>query len=256
MKKDSLGDRMKEYENISKTKLMSRTPVILRLDGKSFHTFTKGMKRPFDDILIKTMQETMKYLCENIQGCILGYTQSDEITLVLQDWAKLNTNAWFDYEAQKMCSVGASMCTLAFNEKYSEIVDDIFETTMALHSDEARLYFSKENKAMFDCRCFNLPFEEVANNLIWRQQDATRNSILSLAQSLYTHKEIQGIKCNKLQDKMLTEKDVNWNDLSIVKKRGTCCIKKYGKWILDIEIPIFTQDREYVENLLKVEERE
>ena len=106
---DDLGRRMKEYyEQIPKTKLMRRTPVIIRIDGKAFHSFTKGFKRPFDDVLIESMQKTMKYLCENIQGCVLGYHQSDEISLVLIDYQKLTSDAWFDYEVQKICSVAAN----------------------------------------------------------------------------------------------------------------------------------------------------
>lgn len=113
MTRDDLGDRMKDYyESRSKTRLTRRMPVIIRLDGKAFHTFTKGFKKPFDMIMVKAMQETMKYLCENIQGCVLGYTQSDEITLVLVDYNKLDTGAWFDYDVQKLCSVSASMATL------------------------------------------------------------------------------------------------------------------------------------------------
>ena len=119
--RDSLGTRMKTYyEEVPKFRLYRRTPVAIRIDGKAFHTFTRGMKRPFDDILIETMQQTMKYLCENIQGCVLGYTQSDEITLILIDYKKLTSSAWFDYEVQKMCSIAASMATMAFNKFFSE----------------------------------------------------------------------------------------------------------------------------------------
>lgn len=119
MTRDDLGDRMKDYyESRSKTRLTRRMPVIIRLDGKAFHTFTKGFKKPFDMIMVKAMQETMKYLCENIQGCVLGYTQSDEITLVLIDYQNLNSDAWFDYEVQKLCSVSASMATFAFNRAF------------------------------------------------------------------------------------------------------------------------------------------
>lgn len=114
---DDLGKRMKEYyEQISKTKLMRRCPVVLRIDGRAFHTFCRSFNKPFDDILVKTMQDTMKYLCENIEGCVLGYTQSDEISLLLIDYKKLDTAAWFDYEVQKLCSISASMATLAFNK--------------------------------------------------------------------------------------------------------------------------------------------
>ena len=90
MDKTTIGNRMKNnYENITRYYLTRRMPVIIRIDGKAFHTFTRGFKKPFDDVLVKTMQDTMKYLCENIQGCVLGYTQSDEISLVLTDYAEL-----------------------------------------------------------------------------------------------------------------------------------------------------------------------
>lgn len=115
MRNDNLGDRMKTYENVTRMHLTRRMPVICRLDGKAFHSFTRGLKKPFDDILVKTMQDTMKYLCENIQGCVLAYTQSDEITLVLVDYQNQDSCAWFDNNIQKMTSVSASMATMAFN---------------------------------------------------------------------------------------------------------------------------------------------
>ena len=120
---DELGKRMKSYyESVPKTKLMRRTPVAIRLDGRSFHTFTRGFQKPFDEVLGRAMRETMKYLCENIQGCVLGYTQSDEITLILVDYKNLNSSAWFDYEVQKMCSISASMATMAFNKFFEQNV--------------------------------------------------------------------------------------------------------------------------------------
>ena len=114
-KNDSLGDRMKRYEGVSRNFLTRRVPVVIRLDGKAFHTFTRGMKKPFDRILMNAMQETMKCLCKNVQGCVFGYTQSDEITLVLTDYATIKTDAWFGYNVHKMTSIAASMATLAFN---------------------------------------------------------------------------------------------------------------------------------------------
>ena len=107
--KDDLGNRMKEnYENRAKTYLLRRVPVAIRLDMKAGHSFTKGFKRPFDHLFMACMQQTMKYLCENIQGCLIGYTQSDEITLILQDYKTLTTDAWFDYSVEKLCSISAS----------------------------------------------------------------------------------------------------------------------------------------------------
>lgn len=154
--KDELGDRMKSYyENRSKTFLTRRIPVIIRLDGKAFHTFTRGFDKPFDEIMCNAMQETMKYLCENIQGCVLGYTQSDEITLVLIDYQKLTTDAWFDYNVQKVCSIAASMATLAFNRVFSSILN---EGTYSgkISSDDLISTYKKAIKAgaMFDASIF------------------------------------------------------------------------------------------------------
>ena len=184
---DDLGVRMKTfYEQIPKTKLMRRCPVALRIDGKAFHTFTRGFQKPFDEILIKSMQETMKYLCENVQGCVLGYTQSDEITLILVDYKKLTSSAWFDYEVQKICSIAASMATMAFNNAFGlnvdkEVLEFSDKDANIINQDKYKLYLTHLNAAlkgaMFDCRCFNIPKEEVTNLVYWRQLDASRNSI-------------------------------------------------------------------------------
>lgn len=123
MDRSDLAKRMKGYESVSKTRLVSRMPVIIRIDGKAFHTFTRGFKKPFDEVLIKSIQDTMKYLFENIQGCVLGYHQSDEITLVLVDYKKLNSSSWFDNEVQKICSIAASMATMAFNKFFKSNVE-------------------------------------------------------------------------------------------------------------------------------------
>ena len=223
---DSLGTRMKEfYEKPYQTKLTRRTPVAIRIDGKAFHTFTRGFQKTFDPLLMKAMQHTMKYLCENIQGCVFGFTQSDEITLILIDYQKLDSSAWFDYEVQKMCSISSSMATMAFNKYFSEMV-------MQLESDVAQEYEtdgdtewvikmekylkayrkSCEKGAMFDSRCFNIPKEEVCNLVYWRQLDATRNSIQMVGQANFSHNELQGKSCNMIQDMLLTQKDINWND--------------------------------------------
>ena len=169
------------YEQTPKTRLMRRCPVAVRIDGKAFHTFTRGFQKPFDEVLIKSMQETMKYLCENIQGCVLGYTQSDEITLILVDYKKLTSSAWFDYEVQKICSISASMATMAFNKFFRDNVDDYIVT----------LQNAVDKGAMFDARCFNIPKEEVTNLVYWRQLDASRNSIQMVGQANFSHKELQ-----------------------------------------------------------------
>lgn len=273
MDRSDLAKRMKEYEAVPKTRLMNRVPVILRIDGKAFHTFTRGFHKPFDEILIKTMQETMKYLCENIQGCVLGYTQSDEITLILTDYKKLTSSAWFDYEVQKMCSIAASMATMAFNKTFKQLVEKEYDeymeawNTTQKEADLLRSYYvSIEKGAMFDARCFNIPKEEVTNNIYWRQQDCTRNSIQMVGQANFSHKELQNKSCNDIQDMLFTQKDINWNDFPTYLKRGSCCIKEYyqseevdikdgpcarSRWIIDENIPIFkAEGREYIEKLI------
>lgn len=261
---DELGKRMKEYyETIPKTKLMRRTPVAIRIDGKAFHTFTRGFKKPFDDVLIKSMQETMKYLCENIQGCVLGYTQSDEITLILVDYKKLNSSAWFDYEVQKMCSIAASMATMKFNKVFEDNVCNAYPLH-AINEENAKLISTYHNAirkgAMFDARVFNIPKEEVTNLIYWRQLDATRNSIQMVGQANFSHKELQNKSCNKIQDMLHEQRGINWNDFPTHLKRGSCCIKEYqtlddntlrSYWRIDTEIPIFKdEDRDYIERLI------
>lgn len=272
---DDLGTRMKEfYEQVPKFKLYRRTPVAIRLDGKAFHTFTRGFQKPFDEVLIKSMQKTMKYLCENIQGTILGFHQSDEITLILVDYQTFDTSAWFDYEVQKICSISASMATMAFNKFFAEEVD-IYNSNPNNSGKQANWYIAAKLKgAMFDARCFNIPKEEVANLIYWRQLDATRNSIQMVGQANFSHKELQGCSCNKIQDMLMTEKGINWNDFPTYQKRGSCCIRKeiltdktiknpggsvslikHSEWVIDRDIPIFKgEDRKYIEDLIMIGE--
>ena len=242
-----LAKRMKKYEAVSKGTLMTRMPVILRIDGKAFHTYTRGIRRPFDSILMVAMQETMKYLCENIQGCVLGYTQLDEISLVLIDYKKFTSSAWFDNEIQKMVSIAASMATMELAMK-----------------EGCAVYRERAGLAQFDCRAFNLSKEEVTNYLCWRQADATRNSIQMVGQAHFPHRELQNKSCNEIQDMLMLQKGINWNDLLIEQKRGSCAIKKEylfedgsyrTHWVIDKEIPIFKGDgRDYIEDLICVGE--
>ena len=283
---DDLGTRMKEfYESIPKTKLMRRTPVIIRIDGKAFHTFTKGFKKPFDEILIKTMQETTKYLCENIQGCVLGYTQSDEITLVLVDYKKLNSAAWFDYEVQKMCSIAASMTTMAFNRIFAKNVKEYDMewkcglTPQSVEIQKAHYDYidvlskAVEKGAMFDARVFNIPKEEVTNCIYWRQLDASRNSIQMVGQANFSHKELHCKTCSNIQDMLMEQKNINWNNFPTYQKRGTCVVKKefypeplkgyedcevdasdvITRWVIDKDIPIFKDEgRDYIEKFINL----
>lgn len=219
------------------------------------------MKTDNDECMSKAMQETMKYLCENIQGCVLGYTQSDEITLVLIDYQKLTTDAWFDYEVQKICSVAASMATFIFNRQFQVQVNELSWKGELGDENLAKSYIRAiKSGAVFDARCFNIPKEEVTNCILWRQQDATRNSIQSVGQAYFSHKQLEGLNTNQIQELLFQEKGINWNDYPTKFRRGSCCIKKYhqtmnqtlrGYWYIDDEIPIFTgEGRDYIEKLI------
>ena len=205
----SLGDRMKAYEKVSQSKLMRRTPVVIRLDGKAFHTFTRGMEKPFSGVLHEARQNTLEYLCENIQGCVYGYSQSDEISLVLKDWQKFTTSAWFDNNLQKIVSISASMCTAVFNKELSKLQE-------------------VQTPALFDSRAFNLTTDEVVNYLVWRQQDWERNSVQMLARSKYSHKQCHKKSCKELLAMLEADYDVVWGELQPWEKQGEVWVHSLG----------------------------
>lgn len=267
---------MKRYEASSKAFLMRRTPAIIRVDGKAFHTFTKDMEAPFDERFRNAMQQTMLKMCQNIQGCVFGYTQSDEISLVLTDYETITTDAWYDYNVQKMTSIAASMATLYFAEALRAEVDAYairltaeqpappsqFATERSNHQSGGiqgnNEYIScmraKMFAALFDARAFSVPKEEVCNCMIWRQQDATRNSIQSVGQYYFSQSQLNRKSLSQIQEMLWTEAHVNWNDIRTEWKRGACCYrdntdssKAHFPWIIDKAPPVFTQNRNYIE---------
>lgn len=258
---DALGTRMKTfYEQVPKTRLVRRMPVAIRLDGKAFHTFTRGFQKPFDEVLGNAMVRTMEYLCKNIQGCVFGYTQSDEITLLLIDYQTLDTCAWFDYEIQKMCSISASMATIAFNKYFFEEARDWYNrqlpSTLQCEQNIVKQWkvykIAAEKGAMFDARCFNIPKEEACNLVYWRQLDATRNSIQMVGQANFSHSELQGCSCSVIQDMLHEQKGINWNDFPTRWKRGTAWTRAGG---VDFEMPILKGDgRKYADDVIYVGE--
>lgn len=291
MDRSDLAERMKGYEKRNRYYLQRRMPVILRLDMRAGHSFTRGFKRPFDEVFIKSMQNTAKYLCENIQNCKLSYQQSDEITLLLVDYDKLNTDCFFDYRVDKLCSITASMATMAFNKFFEKYVDEYrFSKWDGVSNYEdgtwgyiQTLLNAVDKGAMFDARCFNIPKEEVTNLCYWRQDDASRNSIQMVGQANFSHKELHKKSRNDIQDMLMTQKGINWNDFPTYQKRGSCCIKEEyavndngkevevdcvtdvdepvesvtfrSRWIIDTDIPIFKgKGREYIDRLVFVGE--
>lgn len=246
MTKDSLGDRMKRAESTTKTQLLNRMPVIIRLDGKAFHTYAKKITKfdptlknqdtPFSTAMHEIMVQTTRELVDNIQNCVFGYTQSDEISLLLRDWDTHETQQWFGGSHQKMVSVSASIATAAFNFHAASI--GFKQNTFT-------------DMAQFDSRVYNLPKEEVTNYFVWRQQDASRNSVQMLGHHHFSQKQMHGNSIGKVQDMLMLEKGINWNDLPTWMKRGTCIVPDYFTSGVDENIPIFTQDRDYIERLLE-----
>lgn len=291
---DSLGDRMKEYESRNQYYLQKRTPVCIRVDMRAGHTFTRGFARPFDEVFGNAMMRTMEYCAKNIGNCVLAYCQSDEITFILVDYAKLETDAWFDYRTDKLCSIVASMATMAFNKAFAKVFDEWGRENLPSWDDGGtnepidenlmklcKIYYNaQETGAMFDARCFNIPKEEVTNLIYWRQLDATRNSIQMVGQANFSHKELQNKSCNDIQDMLIAEKGINWNDFPTHQKRGSCCVRKvvdittkdiceelewgdpirktmittHYDWVIDTEIPLFKNGgRDYIDNLIFIE---
>ena len=255
--RSNLAVRMKEnYEKIPRHYLMRRTPVAIRLDGRAFHTFTRGFVRPYDKVLGDTMVQTMQYLCENIQGCVFGYTQSDEITLILIDYQTLDTGAWFDYRHDKLCSITASMATLEFNRCFEKNVNRYYaELDYVSKLKEGDKFLNAYMLAMkkgatFDSRAFNIPKEEVTNLIFWRQLDASRNSIQMLGQAHFSCAELNEKTCSNIQDMLMEKYNINWNDVEVRWKRGVAWRSKYG---LDWDMPILKgADRSYVDDLIFV----
>lgn len=238
--KDSLGDRMKTYEDVNRNFLTKRIPVIIRIDGCHFHSYTKGLEKPFDEQLNFIFWEVCKYLTQNIMGCKMAYHQSDEISLLITNYDKLTTESWFNNNIQKIASVSASLATAKFNQLASEI-------------------FPLKPLATFDSRVFVLPHDEVCNYLLWRQNDASKNSVSMVAQSQFSHNSLQGLNGKEMQKKLLEEKDINWNSLPVWQKRGVCVIKRQldsnrSEWFVDEDIPIFSQDRKYIDRYVYIEQ--
>lgn len=228
MKSDGLdiGNRMKEYERVTEYMLSHRIPVILRIDGRAFHTITrkrfkKAWSQEFVDQMILTAQQVMT----DIQGCDFCYSQSDEVSFLITDYRTIRTNSWFNYDLRKMISISASLASSVFSQLYGKNV-------------------------CFDSRAFSMPQDDVCNYFIWRQIDATRNAIQMAAREYFSHKQLHLKNCKELQEMLFKEKGINFNDYSIIRKRGFCIVDKK----VDFNIPIFIQDRKYIEKYVYIRE--
>jgi tRNA(His) 5'-end guanylyltransferase len=227
----SLGDRMKEYEAVTTSATLTRrVPVLVRLDGKSFHTFSRKLESPYDEVFHECMTKTAMDLCKITQGAKFAYHFSDEISLLLTDYNTIDTESYFGYSLQKVVSVTAAACTAFFANACME------------HGVSWCPPFP-----MFDCRAFNVPCDDIVNYFLWRQQDCTRNSIQTLARTMFSHKQLMNKNTSEMQD-MMMEKCVNWNKQTTRFKRGIA-VSNPGVtgWVADYETPIFSKDRDYIE---------
>jgi len=232
MKKDSIGNRLKRnYEFRQRDRLLKRIPVIIRLDGRTFHTVTKYCKKSFDIDFIGSIASTACYLCDNIQGAKCAYCQSDEISILVTDFDKLTTDAWFDYVKSKVESISAGLASAYFTVNWCIYGEEI---------------------AVFDSRARNYPKEEVCNYFVWRQQDWTRNSVTMYTRSVYSHNELLHKKQPDMHD-MLHKKGLNWSNLEDVYKNGTFIYKEQGSWIEKHDV-VFTRNRNEIERFLIPEE--
>jgi tRNA(His) 5'-end guanylyltransferase len=196
---DSLGDRIKRYEHASNYALTPRSSMVIRVDGKAFHTWTRGMERPFDPGFVAAMQEATRRTAAEMMGFKLAYTQSDEATFLLTDYDTLQSQGWFGYELSKVVSVSASLFTAHFNWVLTNPAG---------------------TPAFFDSRAFIVPADDVPNVFVWRQRDWERNSLQMLARAYFSHRQLHGKGSSQVHE-MLHDVGVNWADLPPHLKNGT-----------------------------------
>ena len=294
--KDSLGDRQKQYEISSESQLVPKMPIIVRIDGKAFHTYTKGMAKPFDELLGNAMKKTMQALCKDIHTCVFGYTQSDEITLVLRLPDRIKSQAYMNRRVQKIASLTASKATRYFNKFFTEEFEKFvsynkqkslalvraiskygvdseevkrLESQTDLESDKLyKVYNKKLGEAEFDSRVFNVPEWDCINNIIWRQQDAIRNSVEMVGHVHFTDKQLYKVNVEGIKSMLKEQKCIDWEkDFTTYQRRGACCYKvtdekidKNGqkvlraKWKIDENMPIIQENREWFREITGLSE--
>jgi len=221
-----IGNRMKKYERCAEYVLPSRVPVILRIDGRAFHTITrKRFGKNWSKEFVEQMIETAKTVIDDIQGCSICYSQSDEISFLLTDYRTVNSDGWFGYDIRKLISISASLASSVFSRLYG-------------------------NNVCFDSRCFSVPQDDVCNYFLWRQIDATRNAIQMAGCEYFSHRQLYKKSCNEIQELLFQKHGINFNNYSTMRKRGFCVIENE----VDFNIPIFSQEREYIEKWVYIRE--
>jgi tRNA(His) guanylyltransferase len=243
--KDSLGDRMKRYEDVPRISLTPRMPMVIRVDGRAFHTYTRAFDKPWSHVIRDAMTSAAIALMEEVSGAKFAYLQSDEISLAVTDDDRLDSQAWFGKGVQKICSVAASIATVVFNDHMRELL-------------------GHRARATFDARCWVIPREDLNNYYLWRQRDATRNSVFLLGQAHFSHKALQGKSGAQIQDMLMLQSGVNWNDLETWKKRGWGIVRRGVEHDgvlrhvteIDWNVPIFSQEPQYIKERMQPSERD
>ena len=271
---DKMGDRFKAYENVNRFYLPRRMPCILRLDGKAFHSYTKGFNKHFDRVVIEAMWDTAKQLCQNISGAKMAYVQSDEISIFLTDYDNLETEPWFGKNLQKMCSVAASMASVFFYKAHElaikDFVENCEENDFIIPEWIEAHYKAQESKlAVFDCRAFVLPKEEVNNYFLWRQKDCERNAVSMVVRTLFSDKELEGKSTEERKRMMQEQHKIDWNFILSFYRKGVC-VRKYDctetclipgkepievarkRWNVAMLIPSFQEHPEYINELVNI----
>jgi tRNA(His) 5'-end guanylyltransferase len=270
-KRDALGDRMKRYENVTRFTLPKRTYTIMRIDGRAFHTWTKGLKRPYDISLMDCMNAAALALCEQIANTRFAYIQSDEISILATDFETTLTEPWFDGTIQKFASVGASIATQAFNSAVSDLnlaYDEFINRGrdgVAAFLERGWVGQKKAPDATFDARVFVIPdLIEVENYFVWRQQDAERNSVTMLAQAYASAKELHG-KNRAAQHEIIYKAGDNWAKHPASFKHGRIVRRqaidylgippaipagRQSNWFVDEDTPVFTKSRFFLRTLI------
>jgi tRNA(His) guanylyltransferase len=269
-RRDALGDRMKRYEDITRFKLPPRTYTLLRVDGRAFHTWTRGLAKPYDQLLMKIMDKTAIALCEEIAGAQFAFVQSDEISILAVDFLEIGTQAWFDGLVQKWCSVAAAIATMTFNVEVTKAVQQNLEMNITEIG-------SKKPCATFDARVWTIPDHvEVENYFVWRQQDAVRNSVMMLARAHASHKQLHG-KNQSAQHEIIHAAGDNWEKHPARFKHGGIIRRqavdydapprpivhpafvsaetpKFEKsnWFMDEGTPVFTRERHYLRTMIPI----
>lgn len=218
----SIADRFKRYESASTTRVVPRTATILRVDGKAFHTFSRFFKEreptePFSLEFASTMHDTAQMLMDNIQNAVIGYVQSDEISIVLNDWKRYDSQQWFDGKVQKIASVSSSMTSTFFMSTMQQKVEPDISKWRGL--------------PVFDSRVFNVPHHEVWNYLLWRQQDAIRNSINGFARFYEPHKNLMNKNMTEARNYILAKHGKEWDDL--------IPLHRYGALLIGDQMPVY-----------------